>query len=32
MTTALKRVEGQGYAPARLYPGKDLVPIVREAG
>ena len=32
MTTALEGVRGQRHAPAALYPGKDLVPIVQEAG
>ena len=31
-TTALERVRGQRHAPAALYPGKDSVPIVQEAG
>ena len=32
MTTALERSEGQRHAPAALYPGKDPVPVVQEAG
>ena len=32
MTTALEGVRGQRHAPAALYPGKDQVPIVQEAG
>ena len=32
MTTALEEVRGQRHAPAALYPGKDPVPIVQEAG
>ena len=32
MSTALEGVRGQRYAPASLYPGKDPVPIVQEAG
>ena len=32
MTTALERGEGQRHAPAALYPRKDPVPIVQEAG
>ena len=32
MTTALEGGEGQRHAPAALYPGKDPVPIVQEAG
>jgi hypothetical protein len=32
MTTALEGVRGQRHAPAPLYPGKDPVPIVQEAG
>jgi len=32
MTTALEGVMGQRHAPAALYPGKDPVPIVQEAG
>jgi len=32
MTTALEGVRGQRHAPAALYPGKDPVPIVQEAG
>ena len=32
MTTALEGVRGQRYGPAALYPGKDPVPIVQEAG
>jgi hypothetical protein len=32
MTTALEGVRGQRHAPAALYPGKDQVPIVHEAG
>jgi len=31
MTTALEGVRGQRHFPARLYPGKDPVPIVQEA-
>jgi len=29
---ALEGVRGQSHAPAALYPGKDPVPIVQEAG
>jgi len=29
---ALEGVRGQQHAPAALYPGKDPVPIVQEAG
>ena len=32
MTTALEGVRGQRHAPAALYPEKDPVPIVQEAG
>jgi hypothetical protein len=32
MTTALEVVRGQRHAPSALYPGKDPVPIVEEAG
>ena len=32
MTMALEGVRGQHHAPAALYPGKDTVPIVQEAG
>ena len=32
MTTALEGGKGQRHAPAALYPGKDPVPIVQEAG
>ena len=32
MTAALEGVSGQQHAPATLYPGKDPVPIVQEAG
>jgi hypothetical protein len=32
MTTALEGVRGEHYAPTALYPGKDSVPIVQEAG
>jgi len=32
LTTALEGVRGQRHAPAALYPGKDTVPIVQEAG
>ena len=32
MTKALEGVSGQRHAPAALYPGKDPVPIVQEAG
>jgi len=32
MTTALEGVRGQRHAPAALYPRKDPVPIVQEAG
>jgi hypothetical protein len=32
MTTVLEGVRGQRHAPADLYPGKDLVLIVQEAG
>jgi hypothetical protein len=32
MTTALEGVRGQRHAPAPLYPGKDPVPNVQEAG
>jgi len=32
MNTALERGEGQLHAPANLYPGKDPVPTVQEAG
>jgi hypothetical protein len=32
MTTALEEVKGQRHAPAALTPGKDPVPIVKEAG
>ena len=32
MTTALEGVRSQRHAPAALYPGKDPVPIVHEAG
>jgi hypothetical protein len=32
MTTALEGVRGQRHAPAALYPGKDPVPIIQEAG
>jgi len=32
MTTALEGVRGQRHAPAGLYLGKDLVPIVQESG
>jgi hypothetical protein len=32
MTTALEGVRGQRHALAALYPGKDPVPIVQEAG
>jgi hypothetical protein len=32
MTKALEGVRGQRHAPAVLYPGKDPVPIVQEAG
>ena len=32
MSTALKGVRGQRHALAALYPGKDPVPIVQEAG
>ena len=32
MTTALEGVRDQRHASAVLYPGKDSVPIVEEAG
>jgi hypothetical protein len=32
MTTALEGARGQRQDPAALYPGKDTVPIVQEAG
>ena len=32
MTAALEGVSGQQHAPAVLYPRKDPVPIVQEAG
>ena len=32
MTTELDGVRGQRHAPAALYPGKDPVPTVQEAG
>jgi len=32
MTTALEGVRGQGHASAAVYPGKNPVPIVQEAG
>ena len=32
MTTALEGVRGQRHAPAAIYPGKNPVPIVQEAG
>ena len=32
MTAALEGVSGQQYAPAALYPRKDPVPILQEAG
>ena len=32
MTKALEGVRGQRHAPAALYPRKDLVSIVQEAG
>ena len=32
MTTALEGVRGQRHAPAALYPGKDPIRIVQEAG
>ena len=32
LTPALDGVGGQRHAPATLPPGKDLVPILREAG
>ena len=32
MTTALEGVSGQQQAPAAIYPGKDPVPILQEAG
>ena len=32
MTTALEGVRGQRHDLAALYPGKDPVPIVQEAG
>jgi hypothetical protein len=32
MTTALEGVRGQRHAPADIYPGKDTVPNVQEAG
>ena len=32
MTTALDGVRGQRHIPTALYPGKDPVPIVQEAG
>ena len=32
MTTALEGVRDQRHALAALYPGKDPVPIVQEAG
>ena len=32
MATALEWGEGSASRPGRFYPGKDLVPIVQEAG
>ena len=32
MTTALEGVRGQHHTPAFFTPGKDVVPIVQEAG
>jgi len=32
LTTSLEGVWGQRHAPAVLYPGKDPLPIVQEAG
>ena len=32
MTTALEGVRGQRHTSAALYPGKNPVPIVQEAG
>ena len=32
MTAALEEVSGQQHAPAALYPRKDPVPILQEAG
>ena len=32
MTMALEECRGQRHAPAVLYPGKEPVPIVQEAG
>jgi len=32
MTTALEGVRGQSHAPAALFPVKDAVPTVQEAG
>ena len=32
MTTVLEGVRSQRHAPAALYPGKDPVPLVQEAG
>ena len=32
MTTVLEGMRGQRHAPAALYPGKDQVPIIQEAG
>ena len=32
MTAALEGVSGQQHVPAALYPGKDPVPILQEAG
>ena len=32
MTAALEGVSGQQHAPAALYPWKDPVPILQEAG
>ena len=32
MTTALEGVRGQRHVPAAFTPGKDMVPIVQEAG
>ena len=32
MTTALEGVRDQRHTPVALYPGKDTVPIVQEAG